>query len=260
MGCLATVAAPDLIVLDYEEDEVVGDLTKEYNEFCIRSKRILREVIMQSKKVGPPLLKFIEDAKRNGSIASKMLESIMNLIIYILHYQRSKGSETFSVMFSNYLPGILVDPRDLSEKLRLKYENITKLAAQLPEVFSHFDNYSKNLVQCISLSRDYYPKEFYKLVTGPSKLSLSKFVVIERDLLENFDMIAETGKLLDTMFKNCKDCLRVVLQVIEQCDSNTEEVYAIFDELDEWNYDTIPDSIQNKIQEFIVKTGIKVPE
>lgn len=260
MGCLATVAAPDLIVIDYEEDEIVGELTKEYNEFCIRSKRILREVIMQSKKVGPPLLKFVEDAKRNGNIAAKMLESIMNLIIYILHYQRSKGLESFPVMFSNYLPGILVDSHDLSEKIRQKYENMVKLSSQLPEVFSHFDEYSKNIVQCISLSRDYYPKEFYKLVTGPSKLSLSKFIGIERDLLENFDMIADTGKLLDTMFKNCKDCLRVVLQVIEKCDSNTDEVYEIFDGLDEWNYDTIPESIQNKIQEFILKTGIKIPD
>lgn len=260
MGCLATVAAPDLIIIDYESDEVVGELTKEYNEFCIKSKRVLRDVIIQSKKVDPPLLKLIEDAKRSGNIAVKILESLMNLIVYILHYQRSKGLDSFSVMFSNYLPGILVDPSDLPEKIRVKYDNVIKLSAQLPEVFSRFNEFSKNVVQCVSLSRDYYPKEFYKLVTGPSQLSLGKFIGIERDLLDNFDMIAETGKLLDTMFKNCKDCLRVVLQVIEKCDSNTDEVYAIFDGIDEWNYETIPETIQNKIQEFIVKTGIKVPE
>ena len=47
MGCIATVAAPDLIVIDYESDEIVGELTKEYNEFCIKSKRVLRDVIIQ---------------------------------------------------------------------------------------------------------------------------------------------------------------------------------------------------------------------
>ena len=256
MGCFASVAAPDLIIINYEEDESIGALVKSYNDFCRKSKEILRESIIICKKIDPLLQKLIEDSKKTGSVGLKIQECFMNLVLFILHYQQSQ-SEPFRVMFSNYLPGILVEPYDLSPKLRVKYENLIRLAGNLPQVFNKFGELCEELVKCLALARDYYPKEFYKLACTSSKFSMLKFAEIERDLTDNFEMIAETGMLLDKTFKNCKDCLVVVFRIVEKCDVYFDEVMDIFDGVDEWNYEIVPDSVSLRIDGFFNKHGIK---
>jgi hypothetical protein len=257
MGCFASVSAPDLIIISHEEDENIGELVKEYNEFCRKSKEILRFSIQVSKKIDPLLLKLIEDSKKTGSIAMKIQECFMALTICILHYQQSKR-ESFRVMFSNFLPGVLVEPFELSPKLRAKYENLIKLCGALPGVLKHFGKLCEEIVKCLALARDYYPKEFYARACFTSGFSLVKFAEVERDLIDNFDMIAETGKMLDNTFKNCKDCIRVVYRIVEKCDKNLEEVLAILDGIDELNYDVLPELVTTRIDEFLNKHDIKL--
>ena len=259
MGCFASVAAPDLIFISFEEDPSVGALVKSYNDFCRKSKEILRQSIIICRRIEPLLQNLIEDSKKTGSVGLKIQECFMNLILFILHYQQSQ-LDPFRVMFSNYLPGILVEPYELSPKLRTKYENLIRLSGNLPEVFNKFAELCEDLVKCLAQARDYYPKEFYRMACTNSGFSMLRFAEIERDLTDNFQMIAETGLLLDKTFKNCKDTLVVVFRIVEKCDQCLFEVLDIFDGVDEWNYETVPESVNIRIDEFFTKHGIKQVE
>ena len=47
------------------------------------------------------------------------------------------------------------------------------------------------------------------------------------------------------------------VRIVEKCDVYFDEVMDIFDGVDEWNYEIVPDSVSLRIDGFFNKHGIK---
>lgn len=252
MGCFASVAPPDLIKLDAGKNEILRDKVAYYNDFYNEAKKHMKEIINQEYHINKYLTRFILDAKSTGSLEAKLAECYLYIIIATLHSQQASKSD-YNFKLSNYVPGILVNTDNLPDILKLKYKNLFKLSNLLPYIFHQLDELGTTIVNDIIVARDEIPREFKALADRNSKISLFAFARLERDWIDNYELISELGVRLDSLFHSAKSCVKVVNLVIKKADDNFLEIQRIVDQIDEWNYQTVPLALQEEVLKFVDK-------
>lgn len=250
MGCFASIGAPDLIPLNAGHYECLQSLVIEYNQFYENCRQHMKSIITEEQKIDQRLSELLLESKSSGSIDFKLAESYIFVIIFLLH-QAQTNPEAFNFVLTNYIPGVLINESILPEMLKKKYWNLKNLCEMLPDVFDSLNQLSDVIIQDIVKARDEIPKKILKVAQEHSEISLVDFAKIERDWIDNIEIIGEVGKKLDFMFKNSKSCLRIANQVVKECNDHKVELKRLVDYVDEWNYVEIPKRIQEGVHEFI---------
>ena len=252
MGCIASIGAPELLLLNGGPYDCLKAKIEDCNRFYENCRYHMRSILVEEEKIDRKLTELLGEAKSSGSLNFKLAESYLYIILFILH--KSQVNEAaFNIMFSNYIPGLLVNEDLLPQVILKRYTNLKELCEMMPLFFDEMSELSNCIISDIVRARDEIPREMLRIAKENPEISMYHFASIEKDWIDNIEIIGGIGKRLDQVFKNAKSCLVLANKVIAACNENREELKRILDHVDDWNYIEIPKRIQESTYEFIRK-------
>ena len=180
MGCLASIGAPDLLMLDAGNYEVLSEKITECNTFYKGCQSHMKLILLQERIIDERITVLLSECRSSGSFDYKLAESYIFIILFILHCSQ-KNEAGFEFMLSNYVPGILVNHEGLPDLLRKKYLNLKELCESLSPVLNELDKLGDLIIDDIVTARDEIPRSMLQLAKDNPSISILDFAKIERD-------------------------------------------------------------------------------
>lgn len=257
MGCSGSVVVADLRHLPEDSEDFIG-LCKEYNEFCVQGKRIAEEFDAISRKIEISIYGFFPEARSAPDFGKCIIEGYLKYILSVIHYLYKIKQVTQPLTFSNYLPGIIIDPSlfesttdGCEEPLLRKFEILKDITNNLPKFIDDFDSLSEKMINLAIGLRDKYPTLFYqRSLELPGISCVIPFSKIELVLIHNIEVIAHPAIQFEQVFKNIRVYLKNIQEIIEKCHQRFSDFKKILDGVDKWDYSEPNEEINRRLSKF----------
>ena len=180
MGCISSIAAPDLLKLNSEGYECLSEIVSKYNKFYQECEHHMQDLMYEERKIDQHFNELLQESRSSGTLEYNLAESYIYIILFLIH--RSQLNEpAYSFKFSNYIPGILANQDLLSGPLKDKYNNLIALCELLPSVLEKLNDLGEAIIEDIVIARNEIPSTMLKIAKENSEINIIDFGKIEKD-------------------------------------------------------------------------------